>query len=115
MATAVLDPTPTGLAHERVVSLRVWLDGRWAAVFSHPNDFAPVPTTPAGFVAYMADGVLASGFKPLAFAASLEIPASSWLDHAFDDAEAAVLTALGSGLLMLAHVVPLSKPVCSFR
>ena len=37
------------------------------------------------------------------------------LDHAFDDAEPAVLAAFGPGLLMLAHLFPLSKFACSFR
>ncbi|HVF18192.1 MAG TPA: hypothetical protein VNA21_14825, partial [Steroidobacteraceae bacterium] len=70
MATMILSNKPLAtaeLAHERIVALRDWLDGHWAAVFSNPNDFAPSPTTPAGFITCIADAVLAAGIKPIAF------------------------------------------------
>ncbi len=88
MATLVLATEPASwntLKHERVRSLREWLDGQWAALFSHPEDFAPHPSTPHGFTTCLADGLTAAGIKPLVFGTTIEQPSESWFDHALDD------------------------------
>lgn len=85
MASVILAADNAAFAHERVVSLRQWLNGHWAIVMSHPDDFAPHPSTPCGFVNRLADDVLAAGVKPIAFGHSLEPLAPSWLDHAVND------------------------------
>lgn len=71
--------------HERVVTLREWLDDHWSIVMSHPDDFGPRATTPLGFVNCMADSVLAAGVKPMGFGHSLEALVPNWLDHAVND------------------------------
>lgn len=91
------------LSHEHVVSLRDWLDGHWAVVFSHPEDFAPHPSTPCGFIACLADGILAAGIKPIVWATSLLDPISSWLDHAFNDDAVVVLNAEDHGVVDLSE------------
>lgn len=73
------------LTHERIVALREWLDGSWGAVFSHPEDFAPAPTTPPGYVTHIAELVIEARIKPIAFHGLLENQRSTWLDHAFND------------------------------
>jgi thioredoxin-dependent peroxiredoxin len=106
MATMILSNKPLAtaeLAHERVVSLRDWLDGNWAAVFSNPNDFAPSPTTPAGFITCIADAVLTAGIKPIAFNRSLGLPLSSWLDHAINDDSLVVLNNDGEDVIDMAE------------
>jgi alkyl hydroperoxide reductase subunit AhpC len=106
MATMILSSKPVAtaeLAHERVVSLRNWLDGNWGAVFSNANDFAPSPTTPPGFLTCIAQAVLAAGIKPIAFDRSLDLPLSSWLDHAINDDSLVVINSDGEDLIDLAE------------
>ena len=83
--------TATSPTHERILPLREWLDGHWAIVMSHPDDFAPRPTTPIGYAHHIADAVLASGVKPIAFEASLEQVKPNWLDHTVNDDAVVVL------------------------
>lgn len=93
MATMTLATThadAAALAHERLVPLREWLRGHWAAVFSNPEDFAPDPSTPPGFVTCIAHEARLARIKPIAFARSLE-PVSNWLDHAVNDDALVVL------------------------
>ena len=71
--------------HERIVSLRDWLQGHWAVVCSHPDDFAPPRGTPAGFVTCIAEGLRASHIKLIAFDRTHEPPSASWLDHSVND------------------------------
>lgn len=82
------------LAHERVVPLRQWLNGDWGIVLSDPQDFAPHPSTPSGFVNRLADSVLTARVKLIAFGRSLE-PTPSWLDHAVNDDSVVVLDSNG--------------------
>jgi alkyl hydroperoxide reductase subunit AhpC len=96
-------PLHTNLTHERVVSLREWLGGQWTIVLSNPQDFAPHPSTPCGFVNYFADGVLAAGVKPIAFGHSLEPLAPSWLDHAVNDDSIVLLEQNGNRVVDLAE------------
>ena len=106
MATMILSSTPVAtaeLAHERIVPLSAWLDGNWGAVFSNPNDFAPAPTTPSGYITCIAQAVLAARIKPIAFNRSLDLPPSSWLDHAINDDSLVVLNNDGEDVIDLAE------------
>ena len=92
------------LAHERVLSLRDWLGGDWGAVFSNPNDFAPTPTTPAGFITCLAQAMTDAGIKPIAFNRSAEPSAQhGWLDHAINDDAWVVLNNDGEDVIDLAE------------
>lgn len=64
--------------------LRAWLDGRWGILYSNPEDFAPHPSTPRGFIACMSGEFDQYEVKPITLGdggASQE----SWLDVAVDD------------------------------
>jgi alkyl hydroperoxide reductase subunit AhpC len=65
-------------------SLREWLCGQWAVLFSHPEHFAPHPSTPSGFITLLADDFSACGVKPIAVASTCDT-AASWLDFAGTD------------------------------
>ena len=78
-------------SHERVRSLREWLQGHWAVVCSHPDDFAPPRGTPEGFVTCIAEGLRTERVKMIGFDCTLEPPPASWLDHAVNDDSIVVL------------------------
>lgn len=84
----VTDPTVNGAAEDTAIrtgtSLRDWLSGQWAVLFSHPEHFAPHPSTPAGFVTVLADDFSACGVKPIAIVNHPDA-AASWLDFAGAD------------------------------
>lgn len=65
-------------------SLRNWLAGQWAVLFSNPEHFAPHPSTPTGFITMLADDFVAAQVKPLTLSRSGEVTAS-WLDYAGTD------------------------------
>jgi len=69
--------------------LREWLGGNWAVLFSHPEDFAPHPTTPEGFITLLADDFAACGVKPISLGD--DSTAVSWLDFAGADTTNIVL------------------------
>jgi alkyl hydroperoxide reductase subunit AhpC len=104
------------LAHERVLSLRAWLDGCWAAVFSNPNDFAPAATTPPGFVTCLAHALTDAGIKPIAFNRSAEPSAHhSWFDHAIGDDSWVVLNNDGEDVIDLAEFALAAHLDCLHR
>ena len=78
-------------SHERIRSLRDWLQGDWAVVCSHPDDFAPPRGTPEGFVTCIAEGLRAERLKMIGFDRTLEPPPASWLDHSVNDDSIVVL------------------------
>lgn len=97
------------LTHERICALRDWLEGRWGAVFSHPEDFAPAPTTPQGYVTCIAAAVLDAEIKPIEFRESLEAQQSTWLDHAFNDDAVVLLSSDAADVVDLAEHALASK------
>jgi alkyl hydroperoxide reductase subunit AhpC len=102
MATLKLvskDLPSAALKHERIVPLRDWLQGHWAAVCSDPDDFAPPRGTPAGFVTCIAEGLRASAVKLIAFDRTCEPALPSWLDHAVND-DAVVLLDRGDACII---------------
>ena len=76
--------------------LREWLGGRWAVLFSNPEDFAPHPSTPEGFITLLAEDFAACGAQPITLARSDE-PAPSWLDFAGADSSRVVLNSSATG------------------
>ena len=62
-----------------VRSLCESLEGDWAILFSNPEDFAPHPSTPAGFHAQIAAQFAELRVKPLALATSADEPGHRWL------------------------------------
>lgn len=104
MASVILGAaTATAPTHERIVSLLDWLEGHWAIVMSHPDDFAPPPTTPTGFTNRLADQMLAADVKPIAFGHSLELMTPNWLDHAVNDDAVVLLDTNGDRIVDLAE------------
>ena len=73
MSIATFDRDPAA------VSLCEWLAGQWAILFSNPEDFAPHPSTPAGFHAQIAGQFEELRVKPLALAVSTSEPGHQWL------------------------------------
>ena len=71
------------------VRLRNWLNGQWAVLFSNPEDFAPHPSTPEGFITLLADDFAACGVKPIKLGNDDAAP--SWLDYAGADSARVVL------------------------
>lgn len=73
-------------SHTPVFALHDWLQGHWAMLFSHPDDFAPHASTPHGFMACLADEFRRARTKPLALIQRLQqsVP-TSWLHHATSD------------------------------
>lgn len=99
----VAEHAPRPPFHERLVSLLEWLDGQWAIAMSHPEDFAPCPTTPIGFKNSLADAVLAQQIRPIAVTRSVEPPPPCWLDHAVNDDAVVMLDRSRSLFLNLAE------------
>jgi alkyl hydroperoxide reductase subunit AhpC len=93
MATLTLShTTDVTSAGAQKVRLREWLGGQWAVLFSNPEDFAPHPTTPEGFITLLADDFAACGAKPLSLdEGSGEESTPSWLDFAGADTSNIVL------------------------
>ena len=91
MATLTLAGT-TEVTHSSTgrVRLRDWLGGKWAVLFSNPEDFAPRPSTPAGFITLLADDFAACDVKPISLGRGHESP-PSWLDYAGSDSARVVL------------------------
>jgi alkyl hydroperoxide reductase subunit AhpC len=91
MATLTLSNTTDAIASGATPTrLREWLGGKWAVLFSNPEDFAPHPTTPEGFITLLADDFAACGVKPLALGRSNGATVN-WLDFAGADTSAVVL------------------------
>lgn len=86
MATLIFtDQTDvTTFATDSRVSLREWLAGKWAVLFSHPEDFAPHPSTPSGFITMLADDFAACRVRPVTLGNNARTT-PSWLDYAGAD------------------------------
>jgi alkyl hydroperoxide reductase subunit AhpC len=105
MATLTLshttDVTSSSAAGTHGVRLREWLGGQWAVLFSNPEDFAPHPTTPEGFITLLADDFAACGAKPISLdEGSGEESTPSWLDFAGADASNIVLSDAQTGQIV---------------
>lgn len=69
----------------RVLRLREWLDGQWGILYSNPEDFAPHPSTPRGFVSRLAAEFEQCNVKPIVLGNELGAAPESWLDIAMED------------------------------
>jgi alkyl hydroperoxide reductase subunit AhpC len=91
MATLTLSSTTDAASSSSTKArLRDWLDGKWAVLFSNPEDFAPHPTTPEGFITLLADDFAACGVKPITLGKG-DGTTNSWLDFAGADTTNVVL------------------------
>lgn len=70
-----------------------WLDGHWAALFSHPEDFAPPSSTPSGFSARIALDFAAAHLKPLRLKRNAASQDASWIDTVAGDGGVVVVGA----------------------
>lgn len=68
-----------------VMRLREWLDGRWGILYSNPEDFAPHPSTPHGFIASMCGEFEQHDVKPITVGSGIGAVSQSWLDLAVED------------------------------
>jgi alkyl hydroperoxide reductase subunit AhpC len=93
MATLIVSDSSTRFEQAASVTLRLqeWLQGHWAIVFSHPEDFAPHPTTPRGFLSHVFNELLQRGVKAIALGTDVFAEQRSWLDDASDDDAVVVL------------------------
>lgn len=92
MATLIVadrQTLPAAPVPQRLTTLLDWLDDQWAVLFSHPEDFAPHPSTPAGFITLLAEDFAEYGVKPLVLADASN--SASWLEYAGADASTVVL------------------------
>ena len=109
MATLTLSNTNDLTAPAKGMRLREWLGGQWAVLFSNPEDFAPHPSTPEGFITLLADDFAACGVKPISLADNRGTDAAgSWLDFAGADNTQVVLhddAAGGSIVDLAAHTL----------
>lgn len=84
MATLILarnGALPDAVASHPIKRLREWLNGSWAVLYSNPEDFAPHPSTPQGFISYLSGEFSQSNVKPIALASDIGVAPVSWLDH----------------------------------
>ena len=75
-----------------VVRLHDCLQGRWALLFSDPEDFAPHASTPSGFLNHLADEFRRARTRPFAVVHQLQQShGCQWLQHASNDPSLLVL------------------------
>jgi thioredoxin-dependent peroxiredoxin len=79
----------------RVMRLREWLDGQWGILYSNPEDFAPHPSTPRGFVSRLAGEFEQYNVKPIALGSEVGAAPQSWLDVAMEDNSLVIVDADG--------------------
>lgn len=79
----------------RTMRLREWLDGQWGIVYSNPEDFAPHPSTPRGFVSRLAGEFERYCVKPIALGTEISAAPHSWLDIAMEDHSLVIVDADG--------------------
>lgn len=65
-----------------IVSLR-WLHGRWALLFSHPDDFASYGFESDRWLVHVQEAFSATGIRPLALAGNVD---AGWIDDIGDRA-----------------------------
>lgn len=75
----------------RSTQLREWLAGHWAVLFSNPEDFAPHPGTPAGFVSRLSHDLAQCHAKAITLGEDIVPGRRSWIDDAVEDDSLVVL------------------------
>jgi hypothetical protein len=65
-----------------IASLRRWLHGQWALLFSHPDDFASYGFESDRWLVHVREAFAATGVRPLALAAATTSLAADWITHA---------------------------------
>lgn len=94
MATLVLNGDPAGaLASLRgaAVSMRSWLDGHWALLFSHPDDFLRSELDLDGWVESARRAFDEAEVRPLAVARLGQPPDDGWITRVSGDPRIVVL------------------------
>ena len=91
--------------------LREWLDGSWAVLYSNPEDFAPHPSTPQGFIAHLSGEFAHHNVKPISLASDLGVPPPSWLNHSGEDNSVVIVDADGAD----APVIDLAERALSMK
>jgi hypothetical protein len=86
-----------GRAPLPVASLRRWLHGHWALLFSHPDDFASYGFESDRWLVHVREAFAATGVRPLALAAAQTTLAADWITAAGGRTAAAI------GEIELAH------------
>lgn len=73
-----LELTQADSTHGKMV-FHDWLDGKWAVLFSHPDDFTPVCTTEIGRMALKYDSLSQKGVKVCALSCNNVDSHKAWL------------------------------------
>lgn len=71
-----------GRAPLPIASLRRWLHGQWALLFSHPDDFASYGFESDRWLVHVREAFVATGVRPLALAATATSLAADWITAA---------------------------------
>jgi hypothetical protein len=82
MAALALKYSETPREESRSISsLRGWLQGRWALLFSHPNDFASYGFEADRWLVHVADGLSAANIAPIELASPENTPPATWISE----------------------------------
>jgi hypothetical protein len=65
-----------------IASLGRWLHGRWALLFSHPDDFASYGFESDRWLVHVREAFAVTGVRPLALAATATSVAPGWITEA---------------------------------
>lgn len=79
----------------RVRRLREWLEGHWGLLYSNPEDFAPHPSTPRGFISRLGGEFEHCNVKPIVLGSDFGTAPPSWLDIAMEDDSLVIVDADG--------------------
>lgn len=80
---ATLMPTHDVVQHPIAASsLHAWLQGNWALLFSHPDDFACNDFEADRWLVVLQQTFAAAGVQPLALASHMSAPFNSWVTDA---------------------------------
>ena len=82
MTTLALADDRLGMCAPRLsgsMSLRAWLAGRWAVLFSHPQDFAQEQLEMDRWISILSQGFRAQGVAAVALCPADRDPEASWL------------------------------------
>jgi alkyl hydroperoxide reductase subunit AhpC len=81
MATLHLSCGANGARSAHAVSLRQWLDGRWALLFSHPDDFAQCDFELDRWLQIVGAAFARARIRPLALARASRLVDRGWVSQ----------------------------------
>lgn len=92
MGTPALTFVDSATSHMLPASLRTWLHGNWALLFSHPDDFACYGFEADRWLIQVRDAFLTAGMLPVALTTGASLAAGRWIL----DVGGSIVTAVGN-------------------